>query len=157
MRPGFRVAAAATLLFLTAPGLGAQQPRAADGDTAQVVSAPEKSPVVAGVLEWVVPTVGYAYAGNWLRGVPPALVRIAGLALVFEQQFVIFGEPPPCTGQCVLGTAMMIGGTVWAIIDAARTATRENERRRTAPLGATLVPTYGAAGVGLGVSVPVGR
>jgi hypothetical protein len=145
------------LLFVLATSLQAQDTSGAPPTAAtQVVVISEKSALAAGVLEWAIPTVGYAYAGNWSRGILPAVVRIGGLLLVIEQQFVIFGAPPPCEGQCILGLAMAVGGTVWAVVDAGRTAGRENERRRSAALGATLVPTFGAAGPGLGVSVPVG-
>ncbi len=153
-----RMAWVCGILLITAVGARAQEgPTTRGGGDAQSVAVvSEKSPVAAGVLEWAFPTLGYAYAGNWSRGVPSALVRITGLVLFMEDQFVIFGEPPPCEGQCVLGVAMALGGTIWAIVDAGRTATRENERKRASVLGATVVPTYGPAGPGIGLHVPVG-
>lgn len=149
------VAVACTAL-LWAGQAGAQDVPTADGDSASVVVVSEKSPVAAGVLEWVFPTIGYAYAGNWTRGLPSGLVRITGAVLIVSQQFVIFGEPPPCRDECVAGAIMLVGGTVWAIIDAGRTASKENERRRASLLGASVAPTFGPAGAGLAFRVPIG-
>ena len=143
------------ILLALATSLQAQDTsRAPASNTAQVVVISEKSAVGAGVLEWAIPTVGYAYAGNWSRGIPSALIRIAGGLLVIDQQFVIFGDPPPCEGQCILGGAMALGGTIWAVIDAGGTARRENERRRQAARGPMVVPTFGEAGPGLSVRIP---
>ena len=155
-----RLYKAVSLLTLTqalilATSVQAQERPAADTPQGAVVST--RSPALAGTLELLtLPTVGYAYAGNWLRGVPSALLQVVGVGLVIEQQFClcIFEEPPPCEGQCILGIAMAIGGRVWAVIDAAATARRANEDRRTAALGPVLVPTFGGAGPGLGVRIP---
>ena len=115
-----------------------------------------KSPVLAAALEVAIPTFGYAYAGDWSRGIPLALVRVVGVGLVIEQQWClcIFEEPPPCEGRCIVGVAMAIGGAVWAAIDAASTARRQNERRGFPPRGPTVLPTFGAAGSGLSVHIP---
>lgn len=120
-------------------------------DATPVVVVSQKSPVLAGVLEWLVPTVGYAYAGNWARGVPPAAVRITGFILLAADQFTVFGSPPPCRTQCIVGATMAIGGTIWSIVDAAATASRENGKRRRAlrgpPVTLMVVPGRGAVGL----------
>jgi len=124
----------------------------------QVVVIAEKSPVAAGVLEWTLPTLGYGYAGDWTRGVPSALVRIAGVALFLPHlgSAFLFVEPPSCESKCVAGAVMLVGGTIWAIVDAGRTASRENARRRDAVLGSTVMPILGPTGRGIGVRISVG-
>jgi hypothetical protein len=92
-------------------------PNAPLADTAQVVVVSERSPLGAAAMEWFIPTAGYAYAGKWSRGIPSGLVRIVGIGLVVSDQFTVFGAPPPCEGQCIVGAAILVVGTVWAMID----------------------------------------
>jgi hypothetical protein len=131
---------AAVLLWLTT-GLHAQEPSGSQvADPPPVVVISEKSPVAAGVLEWVIPTAGYAYSGNWSRGIPSAVVRVAGLVLWFNEASWsgaghVMGEGPSCrTTACSIGLAAVVGGTIWGVLDAAATTTRGNERRRAAAL-----------------------
>lgn len=151
------VAACIVLFFATGRVQAQDAPPAPDGEDTTAVAVSDKSPVTAGVLEWFVPTLGYAYAGNWSRGIPPALVRVTGVILIFSQQFVLFDEPPPCRGECLAGVALLLGGTVWAIVDAGNTATRQNARRRASLLGGTVVPTFGPAGPVISFSLSVGH
>ncbi len=131
---------------------------AADDDAPQVVVISEKSPFLAGALEVLtLPTIGYAYAGNWSRGIPSALVRIVGFGLVAEQQFTVFGSPPPCEGQSQAGLALAVVGTIWAVIDAAGTARRTNEKCRAEAQRLALIPTFGAGGPGLTVGIRMPR
>jgi hypothetical protein len=126
------------------------------GDTARVVAISKKYPIAAGILEFYVPTAGYAYAGNWRRGLPPELVRVTGLLL--SAQFA-FTHPAthPCTARCATGAAMYIGGTIWAVFDAGATAKRTNARKLEASGGISVYPTLGQEGFGVGARVPVGR
>ncbi len=102
----------------------------------QVVVISERSPVLAGALEvFTFPTIGYAYAGNWRRGIPSGLVRLGGLGLIISQQLTIFGDPPPCRDRCVAGAVIFGLGTIWALIDVVGTTKRENERRRERAVG----------------------
>jgi hypothetical protein len=131
----------------------AQEPA---GDTARVVAISKKYPIAAGVLEFLYPTAGYAYAGNWSRGFPPALVRVTGAVLLAE--FAIgYMAALPCTARCATGAAMYFGGTIWAVFDAGATATRTNVRKLEASGGISVYPTLGQEGFGVGARVPVGR
>jgi hypothetical protein len=67
----------AALALLAAP-LPAQSP----ADTLPAArSAPgARSPLLAGAAEYLVPTLGHAYAGDWERGVPPAGLMVLGAA-----------------------------------------------------------------------------
>jgi hypothetical protein len=46
---------------------------------APVSGQSERSPVLAGALELFVPTAGFAYAGDWERGLLPNAVRIGSV------------------------------------------------------------------------------
>ena len=123
----------ALLLYLAmAPAARAQdRPQAPNEDAPQVVVISEKSPFAAGGLEvFTLPTIGYAYADNWRRGIPSGLVRLGGIGLIVSQQLTIFGDPPPCLDLCVAGTVIFSLGTIWAVIDVVGTTKRENEKRR---------------------------
>ena len=142
----------AGVALVETPQLRGQQLPSATDSTNFVAS--DRSPTAAVVLEWALPTVGYAYAGNWTRGIPSALVRLAGLATFLDDQFTIFGSPPPCESQCLVGLGIATAGTVWAMFDAARTTTRENDRRRAAATGVSVTTSVGRRHVGVGLRVP---
>lgn len=158
MRDAGRLHLVFIVLLSTAVRVQAQDtPTTPEADAPPVVVVSEKSPVAAGVLEWVLPTLGYGYAGNWTRGIPPALVRITGATLVLSQYGLPgFGEPQPCEGECVVGVVMAVGATIWAIVDAGRTASRENARRRDTIFGSAAMPTLGPTGRGIGLRISVG-
>ena len=142
--------------LFVAPQLRAQDlPGATDSTNPTSVS--DRSAAAAVVLEWALPTVGYAYAGNWSRGIPPAVVRLLGFAMVLDHQFTIFGSPPPCEGQCAFGYGIAAAGTVWAMFDVARTTTRENARRRAAAVEVSVAPSSGRNGLGVGLRVTMRR
>lgn len=138
------------------PAEAAAQDTAGDETEVALSSVSEKGPGTAAFLEWLVPTAGYAHAGNWVRGVPPALVSIGGLVIYLEDQFQIFGNRPPCEAQCVAGIVLMAGSRFWAIIDAAAEAKRFNAR-----LGVlsdlSIAPDFGPNGLGVGLRIPLGH
>ena len=118
---------------------------------ASVQTAPaDKSAVLAGVLEWLVPTVGFAYAGDWKRGLPPAAVTLAGVVLFAATfEFHIFSESE-CNGTCTIGLLMAAGGRIWGIIDAVDTAKDFNRALAQNGLELGLMP--GPAGLTLAAS-----
>jgi hypothetical protein len=124
-------------------------------DPPRVVVVPGKSPFLAGALEIItLPTIGYAYAGNWTRGFPSAAVRILGFALWREQ---LYWSPPPCQAQCIAGAIMLYGGWIWAASDAAGTARRTNEERRTEALRGAVLPTLHRGSLGVQIQLRVSR
>ena len=131
------------LSLAVATGARAQDPPTAPNqDAPRVVVISEKSPFGAGVLEvFTLPTIGYAYAGNWRRGIPSGLVRVGGMGLVMSQQLTFFGDPPPCRDLCVAGAVMLGLGTIWALIDVVGTTKRENEKRRLRAGGVARPPS----------------
>ncbi|MGD8319546.1 MAG: hypothetical protein PVJ02_03810 [Gemmatimonadota bacterium] len=130
-----------------------QQAPTSPADSAKVVVVSEKSPWVAGALEYFVPTLGYGYAGNWKRGVPPNVVRLFGFGLYFADQFDVLGSAPPCEDQCVAGLALAIVGSVWAIADASAEAKRYNARQQNRTVAMSPVLSPGGWGMSMAISV----
>ena len=123
---------------------------------AQELPAARKSAWKAGVLEYVVPTAGYAYADAWTEGLLPGAVRVSGtVALLWVMTDALTGEPgddePPdeCRTMCVYGIAATAVGYVWGVTGAVRAA------RRWAPGGAGLTMGWDPATSGLRVGVKV--
>jgi hypothetical protein len=124
---------------------------------AQEVGPPRKSAWAAGVLEYVVPTAGYAYADAWTEGLLPGAVRVSGtVALLWVMTDALTGEPgddePPdeCRTLCVYGIAATAVGYVWGVTGAVRAA------RRWTPGGAGLTMGWNPASSSFRVGVRVG-
>jgi len=126
----------------------------ADEDAA--VDAPvagTRSPVAAALLEWLVPTAGYAYAGNWSRGLLPNAFRVGGTVLALAtsiEDSAFFGDEWECSTGCQVGIAMGVVGTVWAIAGAVVETNRLNERVRAAASLAN-VTTLPGGGLSIGL------
>lgn len=98
---------------------------AAPSATAQVPdslasTAGQKSALVAASLEYLVPTLGHAYAGDWRKGLPPLLVSVAGIAIAIESSDCNLDQ-----GECgvfLAGLGTILGGRVCGIYSAARLA-----------------------------------
>ncbi len=141
-------ACAAALLALAwgVPGLEAQES-----------GPPRKSAWTAGILEYVVPTAGYAYADAWKQGLLPGAVRVSGtVALLWVMTDALTGEPgddePPdeCGALCVYGLVATGVGYVWGVTGAVQAA------RRWAPEGVGLTMGWDPASSGLRVGVRLG-
>lgn len=78
--------------------------------------AKKRSAGAAVILEWLVPTAGHLYAGNWKKGVLPAATRMGGI-LIFATN--LYSEN---TELQAVGLIMGVGGTVWSLASAGRTA-----------------------------------
>ncbi|MEM7417800.1 MAG: hypothetical protein AAF389_20085 [Gemmatimonadota bacterium] len=101
----------------------------------------------AGVLEWLVPTAGYAYAGDWKAGLVPNAVRVGGLVL-FVASYDEAGEQ--CGSACALGLVAGLGGTLWAIFGAAGKAGERSARVRGSASPLVVGPSLdGGLSVGL--------
>lgn len=105
-----------------------------------------KDPFVAAGLEVVLPILGHAYAGNAKRGILPNAVSLGGF-IGIAARIDIFGEPE--TLDYVLVGAFL-GGRVWAIVSAARTASDHNRSLSSGNANLSLFPTPdGRLGVGM--------
>jgi len=125
LRRVWRPALGAVLLAM-ATGTGALAGQRAD--------PPTKSAWTAGILEYVIPTAGYAYADAWSDGIVPGVVRVSGtVALLWAMADALTGEPGDepyeCGAGCVFGLVATPVGYVWGVTGAVRAAqawTREN-------------------------------
>ena len=108
----------ALMLFLAAPAHA--QERASPG------VAPQKSLVAAAALEYLVPTLGHAYAGDWERGLPPALLLAGGVVWSLSG-YSSCVEERGCT-QVISGAVLAAAGKLWGLFSAVETAQDQNAR-----------------------------
>ncbi len=78
------------------------------------------------------PTVGYAYAGDWKGGLLPNTVRVSGTFVYLAS------DTNNCQAVCTVGLLAGVGGTVWAIVGAARTA-KQRPTEPQSPLSGLMV------------------
>ena len=105
-----------------------------------------KDPFVAAGLEMVLPILGHAYAGNAKRGILPNAVSVGGFVGMVAR-IDIFGEPETLDYMLL---AAFLGGRVWAIVSAARTANDHNRSFSPGNAHLSLFPTPdGRLGVGM--------
>lgn len=148
-----RVGVTIALSVVMLAGTVYAQERPADNALARY-NAERKSEFGAAALEWVLPVLGHAYAGDASRGLKPLAVSGGGLVLIVVGLSMCQDE---FLGTCVergnaavtlLGLGGWIGGRIWGIVSALDLAQEHNEalRRR---LNLTLQPAPGGVGLGL--------
>ncbi len=111
-----------------------------------------KSPFVAAGLELVLPILGNGYAGNAKRGILPAILRVGGVVTVAAAADETGFIPEEKSTQAWIGLAAGVGGTVWGIVSAVRTANAHNRSLSSGNASLSLHPTpHGglAAGIAL--------
>ena len=146
MRPALRWAG--VFLFLTASSVSGQQP----GDPASASdAAPFKDWPVAFTLELFVPTLGHAYAGDFDRGIAPALVTGVGVGLV---ALAYHRNPEPGANWFyvgLVGIGAIAGGKTWGMVSAVRTTLDHNSARREHVAPALALTPDGRALIGVSV------
>ena len=110
----------------------------------------KKSEVAALVLEILIPTVGHAYAGNWAKGLIPFGVTVAGYTTAFVGAAECADHTGDCTGgenaKMLSGLIVGIGGQIWGMVSAYRTAENHNNELRERygiETGLAIRPAYG--------------
>lgn len=111
------IAGIAFLAMLLSKNLFAQQ---TNSDAWLKYNADKKSEFAAGALEFLVPVVGHAYAGDAGRGVVPAIVSVGGLVVL------IAGASDLDATVATLGYLAYLGGRIWGIVSAVNTAENYN-------------------------------
>ena len=92
----------------------------------RLYNAESKSPWLAVGAAWFVPTLGHAYAGDWIKGLPFLGAEAVGIALM------ISGASQP-SGTGGMGTTSTIGfwtvivARIWEYVDAYGTAENFNK------------------------------
>lgn len=79
-------------------------------------NAEKKSEFAAGALEFLIPVVGHAYAGDAGRGVVPAIVSAGGIVVL------IAGASDLDATVATLGYLAYLSGRIWGIVSAVNTA-----------------------------------
>lgn len=132
MNAALRLLAPAGLLLLlvacppATAALAAQEPA-----SRAEVGLPEKSEMTAAFYEYLLPALGHAYAGDWQRGVPPALVSLAGAGLALHGLEACFSETS--CGILGFGLAVAFAGRLWGISSAIQTTRAYNQRIHAQP------------------------
>ncbi len=138
-----------TALAMLAAPLAAQTP--ADTLPAGRPAPPARSPLLAGAAEYLVPTLGHAYAGDWERGLPPAGLAVLGAGITIAGFHDCLDE----TG-CDLflaGIATFAAGKLWGIWSAVDAA-RDRNRSLAAGLRPALSVRSGELRVGVSLRPP---
>lgn len=167
IRPPLTALACAALATIVAgSALGAQQPApfrpsmASDVSLRQPMSPQplfaqedqgRKDPFAAAGLEIVLPILGHAYAGNAKRGLLPNAVSLGGfIGLAARIDIDPFGSSSEAEAIDYVLLGAFLGGRVWAIVSAARTANDHNQSASSGNANLSLSPTPdGRLGVGM--------
>lgn len=105
-----------------------------------------KNPYVAAGLEFLLPILGHAYAGNAKRGILPTVVFVGGFVGMVAR-IDIFAEAD-ALDYLLLGA--FVGGRIWGIASAAMTANEHNRSLSSTNADLALLPTPdGRLGVGV--------
>ena len=93
--------------------------------------AQKKNAAVAAVLEYTFPFVGYAYAGNWRRGLAPGGMALGGFLLLAPCAYTDLG---PCSDNqqiaALAGITLIVASRIWGAVGASHTATDHNRTLR---------------------------
>lgn len=124
------------LMLATPASVRAQAPEfLAPTDTLYFTES--RSALVSAFLEFSVPMLGYAWAGNWKRGLLPNTVRIGGVALMLA------GWTGDDGTLAATGIVAAVTGTVWAVVGAGVTAAERGSRPVYRRAGFTMTPLPG--------------
>lgn len=119
---------AALVVFFVAPV------HAQETDPALVYLAEKKEAWVAVAAEWFLPIVGHAYAGDAKRGLLPAAVTVGGFGLVIagvdQSLDGLFTDDNEGQTLAILGLTAIVGGRIWGIVSAGKTAGDTNRALR---------------------------
>lgn len=135
-------------LFLTASSVSGQQP----GDTVRVSGAATfKDWPVAFTLELFVPTLGHAYAGDFDRGIAPALVTGVGVGVVALAYSRTGNLGDNWTYIGLVGIGAVAGGKTWGVVSAVRATLDHNRALRERVTPALALTPDGRALIGVSV------
>lgn len=112
-----------------------------------VTAQSTRSAGLAGTLELFVPTAGFAYAGEWTRGLLPNAVRIGSVVGMVSNCDPDRGD----RGTCAALAGVFLVSHIWATVGAANTARDRNRSLGAADAGLVVLqgPADGALSVGL--------
>ena len=147
MKPSAPLLVPVLCLLLVVVPAGAQSTDSV-GDTVYVGRS--HSPIAAGVIEFVLPSAGFAYAGDWKRGFLPNVIRLA-TGIGFEQTYDKNNDTCEIAA-CNVWAVLFLASTIWSIVGAVNTAGDHNATfRRSAGLSVESAP-FGGISFGLRVT-----
>lgn len=160
---GSKLSCVLILVFVVGvPTVGAQTNEAAVRYAEQ-----KKEPWAAVGLEWLVPVVGHAYAGDAKRGLLPAAVSVGGIVVAVagpkscetETSAGVVWEYCEAGSGAIIGALVFVGGRIWGMVSASRTANEFNrdlrDRLGIGSMGFAVVPD-GRGRVSASVRVGIG-
>jgi len=120
------------------------------GTSEAAAQANTHSPVAAGIIEWLTfPTLGYAYAGDWSRGLLPNAVRV-GTIVGFLSTYDDDGDQ--CSSACAVWGVAAVASTVWAVVGAVNTA-KDHNRVVAGPPDMVFLRPSPTGGLSVGLSI----
>ena len=127
------------------------QPTVVEGQQATtdtVFVGGERSAILSGVFEYF-PTAGFAYAGDWKRGLLPNAFRVTSYIGAFATYDPLSNESSPDTAEAAWIVAV-VATNVWAVVGAVNTARDRNRAvRATRPQLSVAPAPFGGVSVGL--------
>jgi len=140
--------------LLTLAALALLIPATAQGQAADTVRVGSThSALAAGLLEWVFPTAGFAYAGDWKRGLLPNVLRVgAYVGFIGTADWLSSGDACEGDNACRVFAVAAVATTVWAIVDAVNTAHDHNASIVQQATGLFVEPS-GRGGMAVGVRI----
>ena len=93
------------------------------------------SPTTAGVMEMFLPSAGFAYAGDWKRGLLPNALRLTAIVGIVTTADVLANT---CDGICNAWQVLFVASTVWSIVGAVKTANQHNALIQRSKVGMSL-------------------
>lgn len=115
--------------------------------TSRAAAQSTRSSGLAGALELFLPTAGFAYAGEWTRGLLPNAVRIGSVVGIVSNCDPDRGD----RGTCAAFAGVLLASHIWATVGAANAARDRNRSMGAAAPGLVVLqgPADGALSVGL--------
>ena len=158
------VLAVAAVLVVSGTGFAQEAPHRSVSAVAPQSSG-EKSEAAAIGLELILPVLGHAYAGDAKRGILPAIVHVGGFATLILVALEnigdfplgdLFGEEENSGGngldaRVYAGLAAFLGGKVWGVVSAARTARDHNRSLSSPPRASAIVGPAPDGGIAAGL------
>lgn len=103
-----------------------------------------RSPIAAGIIELIIPTAGYAYAGDWKRSFLPNAFRLIATVGYDVADGRVENFDTNCGNTCKGWTTALVATAAWGVVGSVMTAREHN--RNVVRNNTTLVLTPGTAG-----------
>ena len=124
------------IVLLAAPVAAQQAPPLAMTPSPNISGKYPKSKAIAVGLEILVPILGHGYAGDAKKGVPPALVTLAGYVMIGATLDDDGEIKKGKEGAALAGGAAALVGRAWALVQVSKMVEAHNRGLTIEPLEA---------------------